>query len=67
MSVNVPQPSIEKPLTTIDYIAALDGCASMREISRFSELVPSEVRNDERFARAVAAKITAIKCKKARA
>lgn len=67
MSVNVPQPTIEKPLTPIDYIAAMDACISPREISHFSERCPASVRNDERFARAVVAKLQAFKEKRKRA
>lgn len=61
MSVNVPVPTVEKPLTAIDYIAALDACRSQAEVGRFCDRVPSHIRSDERFGRGVAAKLAAIK------
>lgn len=65
--IRVPVSTIEKPLTPIDYIAAMDACISPREVSHFSERCPANVRNDERFARAVAAKLQAFKEKRKRA
>lgn len=65
--INVPQSTIEKPLTAIDYIAALDGCTTKTEVRRFAEQCPVAVRNDERFTRAVAAKLAAVKSRKAAA
>jgi hypothetical protein len=45
----------------------MDACISPREVSHFSERCPASVRNDERFARAVAAKLQAFKEKRKRA
>lgn len=59
--VNVPQSTVEKPLTAIDYIAALDACRTHLEVGQFCDRVPAPVRSDERFTRAVAAKLAAIK------
>ena len=59
--IDVPQSTVEKPLTAIDYIAALDQCASISDVKKFSQGVPEHVRNDDRFARSVAARLGAIK------
>lgn len=61
MSVNVPVPTVEKPLTAIDYIASLDACRTHREVGLYCDKVPGLVRTDERFTRAVAVKLGAIK------
>jgi hypothetical protein len=45
----------------IDFIAALDACSTHLEVGQFCDQVPTHVRSDERFTRAVAAKLTAIK------
>lgn len=58
--INVPQSTLEKPLTAIDFIAALDDCDTVTEIQQFSAAVPLEVRQDDRFNRAVAIKLAAI-------
>lgn len=65
--IAVPQSTVEKPLTPIDYIAAMEACATVREVGQFADQVPSAVRNDERFTRAVAARLGAIKEKRKRA
>jgi hypothetical protein len=61
VTVTVPVSTIEKPLTPIDFIAALDACSTHLEVGQFCDQVPTHVRSDERFTRAVAAKLTAIK------
>lgn len=61
MTVNVPTSTIDKPLTAIDYIAAMDACSTHVEVGKFCDQVPLSVRNDERFGKAVAAKLAAIK------
>jgi hypothetical protein len=61
VSVNVPVNTVERPITVIDYIASLDACRTHLEVGQFSDLVPAAVRADERFCRAVAAKLAAIK------
>lgn len=58
--ITVPSSTVEKPLTAIDYIAALEQCASVTDVQRFGEQVPLEVRQDDRFNRAVATKLAAI-------
>jgi hypothetical protein len=58
--INVPQETAEKPLTPVDYIAALDGCDSTLEVGIYCEQVPMVVSCDDRFARAVASKLQKI-------
>ena len=58
--IQVPQSTAEKPLTAIDYIAALEQCTSITEVQRFGEQVPIDVRHDDRFTKAVATKLAAI-------
>ena len=65
--IPVPQSTIEKPLTAIDYIACLEICSNIADVQQFAEQVPPDVRNDERFTRAVAKRLGAIKGKKAAA
>lgn len=63
--MNVPQSTPEKPLTAIDYCAELTRqCNSIEEIREFSEKVPVDVLNDERYNRAVAGRLAAIREKK---
>lgn len=52
--ISVPQPTVEKPLTVVDYIAALYGCESVREIAAFCARVPDHICEDERFSTGVA-------------
>jgi hypothetical protein len=65
--IPVLESTIEKPLTAIDYIAALDQCEGIREIQIFADQVPMHIRQDERFAGAVARLIKAIRTRKAAA
>lgn len=65
--ISVPVSTEEKPLTAIDFCAALQQCTTVTEVARFGEQCPAHVRNDERFTRAVAAKLGAIREKKAAA
>lgn len=55
------RPTIEKPLTTIDYIAALEQCVSITEVQRYAERVPMWVRQDDRFTKATAQRLAAIR------
>lgn len=50
--MKVPQPTIEKPLTAIDYIAVMNDCTDYRELVGYVKLVPPEIFEDERFVRA---------------
>lgn len=61
MRIKVPQPTIEKPLTPIDYMVPLAECQTHREVAEYAEAVPATVRSDERFGRAVAARLDEIK------
>lgn len=61
--IAVPQSTPEKPLTAIDYIAGLEQCQSLTDVKNYGELTPLKVRTDERFTRAVAKRLAAIKDK----
>ena len=63
--IAIPQPTIEKPLTAIDYIAHLEQCAYVALVSAYAEAVPDHIREDERFTRAVASRLAALKARKA--
>jgi hypothetical protein len=63
----VPQSTVEKPLTAIDYMVPLEQCTSITDVQRYAEQVPVEVRQDERFTRAVAKRLGEIKGRKAAA
>lgn len=63
--IAVPQSTPEKPLTVIDFIAALEQCGSITEVQQYAEQVPLPVRHDERFTRAVAKRLAAIKDRRA--
>lgn len=58
--IDVPQSTIEKPLTAVDYCAAIELCTSIDEVRTFCRGVPEEVRGDERFNKAVAKRLAAI-------
>ena len=62
--IDVPQSTVEKPLTAIDYIASLQACSSLSEVQQFASRCPLEVRQDERFGRAVAKLLGEIKASK---
>ena len=62
--IAIPHPTIEKPLTAIDYIAHLEQCATLSEVSEYASAVPDAIREDERFTRAVASRLAAIKARK---
>lgn len=55
-----PQPTVEKPLTAVDYIAALGKCRTQLAVRIYSASLPSHIREDGRFKRAVAARLAAI-------
>lgn len=61
MNVQVPQPTIEKPLTAIDYIAVLEQCSTLDEVAWYAQACPEAIRNDERFTRGVAKRLSSIK------
>lgn len=65
--IKVPQSTIEKPLTVIDFIAALESCSSIAEVAQYGQHMTLKVRQDERFTRAVAKRLLAIKGRKAAA
>ena len=51
--IDVPVPTIQKPLTALDYIGALQKCITATEVGLFCERCPSDIRRDARFAVAV--------------
>jgi hypothetical protein len=55
------QSTIEKPLTAIDYVAALSECDGILEVQIFVERAPLSIQRDERFASAVAKLIKAMR------
>jgi hypothetical protein len=66
--ITVPVSTAEKPLTAVDFCGELARqCNSIEDIREFSEKVPLEVLNDERYNRAVASRLAAIKGQKAAA
>lgn len=50
----------EKPLTSIDYIAALERCTTVESVREFGASAPAWVRGDDRFTRAVAKRLSVI-------
>lgn len=65
MPINVPVSTAQKPLTAVDFCAELARqCNSIEDIRQFSEKVPLDVLNDERYNRAVASRLAAIKGRK---
>ena len=62
--IEVPQSTVEKPLTPIDFVAVLQQCASISEVADYAQRCPLEVRQDDRFARSVAYRLGEIKASK---
>jgi hypothetical protein len=62
--VNVPQSTLEKPLTAIDYIAAMEQCTHFGELVEYAKFVPADVVEDERFARAFKDRLETIRGKR---
>ncbi len=68
MTIRIPVSTVQKPLTAIDFIGELTAqCRTLNDIAEFASGVPMEVRQDDRFARAVANKLAAVHEKKAAA
>lgn len=65
--IEVPQSTIERPLTVIDHIAVLQQASTRSEVVDFAQRCPEHVRNEERFTRAVAWRLATIKGKRAAA
>lgn len=59
--IAVPQSSVEKPLTAVDYCACLEHCLTLAEVATFSEQLPLAVREDERYCKAVAKRLASIR------
>lgn len=53
MRIEVPVGTLERPITVIDYIGAMQQCVSLAQVASFCEGCPLDVRQDERFAKAV--------------
>jgi hypothetical protein len=62
-AVSVPQPTVEKPITVIDYIAAMSECLDFRSLTAFANACPPQIVEDDRFARAFKNQLDAIKDK----
>lgn len=62
--ISIPQSTIVKPLTVIDYIAALEQCIAITDVQRYADKVPLWVRQDERFTKGVAKRLASIKEKR---
>lgn len=64
MVPEVPVSTVERPLTAIDFLVLLDKCATVSEVREYAERVPMDVRQDERFTRAVARRLGELKERK---
>lgn len=62
--IAVPQSTVEKPLTTIDYIAVMARAATFEELTDYAASVPPHVVEDDRFARAFKVRLDEIKGKR---
>ena len=65
--IEVPVSTVERPLTAIDYLVPLGQCNSITEVRDYAERCPMEIRQDERFTRAVARRLGEIKAARKRA
>lgn len=65
--IAVPVSTAERPLTAIDYTVPLEQCTTLGEVGDYAGLVPEHIRTDERFTKAVAMRLAAIKGRKAAA
>jgi hypothetical protein len=59
--ISVPVSTVERPVTVIDFIAGLYACASVTEVESYNQQCPAAIRDDERFVRAVAGRMGAIR------
>jgi hypothetical protein len=62
--IHVPQSTVERPITVIDYIAQLAQCGTLDEVRQYASAVPLDVRQDDRFNRAVAGRLGEIRGRK---
>lgn len=62
--IEVPVSTVEKPLTAVDFCAVLEQCSSVDEVRDFGERVPMDIRQDERFTRAVQRRLASINSKR---
>lgn len=71
--IDVPVWTVEKPITVIDYLTPLLKITvegerrTVAEVRQYSIAVPSAIREDDRFARAVSEALKAIHARKAAA
>lgn len=63
--IKVPVNTVERPITVVDYIAALEQASTIIDVRSFGEQVPMAIRQDDRFTRAVQKRLAAIKGRKA--
>lgn len=65
--IPVLKSTIEKPLTAVDYCAGLLLCVTITEVQEFCKQAPLEVRQDERFAKAVKQRLDVLATRRAAA
>lgn len=53
MRIEVPVGTLEKPITALDYIGAMQQCITLTQVADFCERCPLDIRTEERFAKAV--------------
>lgn len=63
--ITVPQSTVEKPLTAVDYCAALAYCETLEEVHTFNSQLPLEVLQDDRYNRALAQHCSRLKTPRA--
>jgi hypothetical protein len=60
--ITVPQSTVAKPLTPIDFIAAMEEqCRDVGTLTAFANACPPEIVQDERFAKAFKRRLDAIR------
>lgn len=57
----VPQSTVAKPLTAVDYIACLELCDNAIEVAQYADRVPLVIWHDRRFVDAVVARLKALR------
>lgn len=61
----VPQSTVEKPLTALDYCAELTRCETLEDVHSFNSQLPLEVLQDDRYNRALAQHCSRLKTPRA--
>lgn len=55
------QSTVAMPLTVVDHVADLQKCLTVDEVAKFSELLPPEIVEDERYGRGVRNRLAEIR------